>query len=81
MRGRELSFEDLRIDFERGFVLFPALLVLVLGEQVGAEILEDQGRFRIDLERLAVHSFSVVIFLHASRRLCRDCLGRLSFWG
>ena len=49
MRGRELSLKICRIDFERRFVLFPTLLVLVLRQQVGSEVFADESGIGIDL--------------------------------
>ena len=63
MRGPGIVFENLRIDFERGLVFLPAFCKFVLGEQVGAEVLENQGGIRIDFQRLAIHFLGVVIFL------------------
>jgi hypothetical protein len=63
MRGLVLFSKTLRVHGQRRLIGFPALFVLMLGQQVGPEILLNYGRLWLDFERLAIHALSIAVLL------------------
>src|ERR1035437_6674378 len=55
--------KDMRVDGQGGLVDLPALLVLVLAQQVGAELFQNQGGAGFIPERLAVHALGFAVLL------------------